>query len=225
MGVLPAATWLGRSRVENMSAQPCAYERGCDRPIPAPFPDMLDIPDISLRLYTHHHEWNLDDAEVLKDLMTTDDFNYQPVVTLRLYLSRNPTYFVLNTVVPCVIVTLLSILVFALPTESGEKVSLSVTVLLSYTVLLLIISDVSPRNGDNVPILSKHQLANTVLVPAISDVSPLNGDSVPILSTLRLYNTVLVPSSSDLSPLNRDNVPILSKHQLANTSLSPLSQI
>ena len=50
--------------------------------------------------------------------------------------------------------TLTSLLVFVLPVESGEKVSLSVTVLLSYFVLLLVVTDVTPKHGSAQPYLS-----------------------------------------------------------------------
>lgn len=44
---------------------------------------------------------------------------------------------------------------FLLPPESGEKVSLEVTVLLSQAVFLLVISDFLPPSADNFPILGK----------------------------------------------------------------------
>ena len=50
--------------------------------------------------------------------------------------------------------TLTSLLVFMLPVESGEKVSLSVTVLLSYFVLLLVVTDVTPKHSSALPYLS-----------------------------------------------------------------------
>ena len=51
--------------------------------------------------------------------------------------------------------TLASCMVFMLPVESGEKVSLSITILLSYTVLLLVVSDVTPGTGSGQPYLCK----------------------------------------------------------------------
>ena len=46
---------------------------------------------------------------------------------------------------------------FLLPPESGEKVSLEVTVLLSQAVFLLVISDFLPPSAQNFPILGKHK--------------------------------------------------------------------
>ena len=52
-----------------------------------------------------------------------------------------------------IILSLSSLLVFLMPVESGEKVSLSITIMLSYSVLLLVISDVTPRSGSGQPYL------------------------------------------------------------------------
>ena len=42
-----------------------------------------------------------------------------------------------------------------LPVESGEKVSLEITVLLSLAVFMLVVSESMPPSGDNFPILGK----------------------------------------------------------------------
>ena len=44
---------------------------------------------------------------------------------------------------------------FLLPPESGEKVNLGVTVLLSICVFLLMVSEKIPETSDNIPVLSE----------------------------------------------------------------------
>ena len=51
---------------------------------------------------------------------------------------------------------------FLLPSESGEKVSLSITVLLGYSVVLLMVADVTPRSGLDIPYLSKNITKNVI---------------------------------------------------------------
>ena len=43
-------------------------------------------------------------------------------IEFSLYLKRIPTYFIWNVIVPSILMTLTSLLVFALPCEAGEKV-------------------------------------------------------------------------------------------------------
>ncbi|XP_005093258.2 neuronal acetylcholine receptor subunit beta-4 [Aplysia californica] len=69
-------------------------------------------------------------------------------------LMRKRTFYVLNTIVPVVMLSLLNVLVFLLPASSGEKMALAVTVLLSFTVYLSIISEVMPKTSESISILA-----------------------------------------------------------------------
>jgi hypothetical protein len=68
-----------------------------------------------------------------------------PLVYFTVVLKRDPTFFLANMVLPCILITSMCLLLFCLPVQSGEKVSLGITVLLSFTVLLLMMSDITPR--------------------------------------------------------------------------------
>ena len=74
-------------------------------------------------------------------------------VTFRIKLQRKRTFYVLNTIIPVVMLSLLNVLVFLLPASSGEKMALAVTVLLSFTVYLSIISEVMPKTSESISIL------------------------------------------------------------------------
>lgn len=65
-------------------------------------------------------------------------------VTFYLKLERKPMFYVVHLLLPTVIVTIMAGLGFLLPAESGEKVSLETTVLLSLTVFQLVIADSLP---------------------------------------------------------------------------------
>lgn len=64
--------------------------------------------------------------------------------------------YVLNTIIPVVMLSLLNVLVFLLPASSGEKMALAVTVLLSFTVYLSIISEVMPKTSESISILGEY---------------------------------------------------------------------
>ena len=70
-------------------------------------------------------------------------------------LQRKPLYYIINLVAPCLLLTLSGMLVFLLPPDSGERVSLSVTMLLSLTVFLLIIAESMPVQSDVIPLIGK----------------------------------------------------------------------
>ena len=72
-----------------------------------------------------------------------------------IYMRRKPLYYVMNIMLPCLMLSLLDLLVFCLPPESGEKVSLGITVLLSFSVFLLVIADNVPQTSETAPLLGK----------------------------------------------------------------------
>ncbi|ESO92426.1 hypothetical protein LOTGIDRAFT_121020 [Lottia gigantea] len=96
--------------------------------------------------------FNFTDPEWI--LVKTDYVFVDYVVAFRFYLTRRYIFYVINIIVPLVILSLLTNLVFILPTESGEKVSLSISILLSYIVLMNLISTLLPTNSDQICLLS-----------------------------------------------------------------------
>ncbi len=56
-------------------------------------------------------------------------------------------------ILPSVLITIVGFLGFVIPPDSGEKVSMGVTTLLSMTVFLQVVADSMPPNSDNVPLI------------------------------------------------------------------------
>ena len=80
-----------------------------------------------------------------------------PDLTYTLVIRRKPMFVLYNLVFPCVLLTGIGILVFYLPPESGEKVSLGVTVLLSMSVFQLLIAENMPPTSEVVPLIGKYR--------------------------------------------------------------------
>lgn len=85
-------------------------------------------------------------------------------VTCTLKLRRRTTYFFVNLIVPCFLITLLSLLSFFLPSEAGERITLVITTLLALTVFMLIVADILPQTSEVVPIISVYFLSILVEV-------------------------------------------------------------
>ena len=77
------------------------------------------------------------------------------VVKLVITMDRKPTFYVMYLLVPSILMAFVSVLVFLLPPDCGERVGLSVTMLLSYSVFLLMVSEFTPRGGDSVAVFRK----------------------------------------------------------------------
>ncbi|KAK3532820.1 hypothetical protein QTP86_032105 [Hemibagrus guttatus] len=76
-----------------------------------------------------------------------------PDVTYTVTMRRRTLYYGLNLLIPCVLISGLALLVFLLPADSGEKISLGITVLLSLTVFMLLVAEIMPATSDSVPLI------------------------------------------------------------------------
>ena len=72
-------------------------------------------------------------------------------VTVVLRIQRRALYFYFNLVLPCGIISAMALVVFTLPVECGEKMGLSVTIVLSLTVFMMVVAETVPRTSDAVP--------------------------------------------------------------------------
>ncbi|KAI8479380.1 Neuronal acetylcholine receptor subunit alpha-7 [Branchiostoma belcheri] len=76
-----------------------------------------------------------------------------PDITFTVHIRRRTLFYGTNLLVPCVLISTLTLLVFTMPPESGEKLSLGITILLSLTVFLLLVAEAMPPTSDVVPLI------------------------------------------------------------------------
>ncbi|XP_028404613.1 neuronal acetylcholine receptor subunit beta-3-like isoform X2 [Dendronephthya gigantea] len=75
-------------------------------------------------------------------------------ITYRLKLERKPIYFIMYLIVPSVLISLLVLFSFKIPVDSGERIGLCTTALLSMSVFLLLIGEHLPESSENIPLLA-----------------------------------------------------------------------
>ncbi|KAJ7307248.1 hypothetical protein JRQ81_009244 [Phrynocephalus forsythii] len=91
-------------------------------------------------------------------------------VTFAVTMRRRTLYYALNMLVPCLLLSAMTFLVFLLPADSGEKISLGITVLLSLTVFMLLVAEVMPATSDSIPLIGQY-FATTMGMVALSVVA------------------------------------------------------
>ena len=112
---------------------------------------------IHIESYHQNGIWNLIYHEVELDSISyamRPNESY-PQLRFILHMQRKPRYYLVNILLPCFFLTSIALLVFWLPPEAGEKVSLGVTVLLSFSVFQLVIANSTPENSDSTPLLGR----------------------------------------------------------------------
>ena len=124
-------------------------------------------------------------------------------ITFNLTMRRKTLFYTVNLIIPCVGISFLTVLVFYLPSDSGEKVTLCISILLSLTVFFLLLAEIIPPTSLAVPLLGKYLLFTMVLVTLsiCVTVGVLNVHfrlSLNHLSSLTVYLTP--PSHSHSTP-------------------------
>ena len=97
----------------------------------------------SLDYFYPHSDWTLLEysTERMEDIYTNS-------FVFNLTIKRRAMYYGVMVITPTVLFALLNPLVFLLPVESGERVGLAMTILLSYAIFLTLVSSSIPASSN-----------------------------------------------------------------------------
>lgn len=113
--------------------------------------------------YIDSAEWKLVGAPAKRNVVTyfccEEPF---PDVTYTIIIRRRSLFYMMNLILPLVIITVLINVSFVLPAESGERISLTITILLAMTVFMLVVAETIPPSSDVVPLIAKFYMAGMV---------------------------------------------------------------
>ena len=161
---------------------------------------------VNTLFYYKNAEWTLTQTSVEPRIMG----NELSMTVVYLEYSRKSAFLVVNVLIPIVFLSVLNSMVFLLPQESGERVSFSITVLLSFTVFLTVIGDNIPKTSSPMPYLCSYVIVALITSGLIA---------LATILCLRLYHTSgrkPVPRwlmkcfrmSTSVSPKVLDSVPV-----------------
>lgn len=108
-------------------------------------------------------EWEILSATGAKGTRRDGMYSY-PFLTYSFILKRLPLFYTLFLIIPCLGLSFLTVLVFYLPSDEGEKLSLSTSVLVSLTVFLLVIEEIIPSSSKVIPLIGEYLLFIMIFV-------------------------------------------------------------
>ena len=127
----------------------------------------LERETADLDRYTPSGEWKLISLKAARKTVKYTCCEYKFVtVTYTVHIQRRMLFYMNNIIIPCVILNVLTLLAFLLPHDSGERISLVITVLLGLTVYMLIFTENIPNSSVVLPIIGKFSMACFVEISA-----------------------------------------------------------
>ncbi|NWI95971.1 ACHA2 protein, partial [Pitta sordida] len=133
-----------------------------------------DKAKIDLENMDHHVDlkdyWESGEWAIIQAVGTYNSKKYDccseiyPDITFYFVIRRLPLFYTINLIIPCLLISCLTVLVFYLPSDCGEKITLCISVLLSLTVFLLLITEIIPSTSLVIPLIGEYLLFTMIFV-------------------------------------------------------------
>ena len=134
--------------------------------------------ELSLEFYKPNEQWQLIRPVTyeIEKLPVYNGLKNSYHITIGIRFRRCPEFYTIIFVLPSLVLYILSSLVFLLPVESGEKLTLSLTALLAEVVTLDVVTNALPASSQNFPVLG-YSLVVVITQMSISVIVTLGGES------------------------------------------------
>ena len=112
---------------------------------------------VDLTNFVSNGEWELITVTAVRNVVTysccPEPF---PDVRFYIHIRRRTLYYTYNVIIPCVMLSTLTLSGFWMRPDSGEKVTLGLTVLLAFSVFMLLIAENMPATSSFVPLIGMY---------------------------------------------------------------------
>ncbi|XP_046899121.1 5-hydroxytryptamine receptor 3A [Hypomesus transpacificus] len=104
-------------------------------------------------LFMNQGEWELLHVLSKYKSFSLDNSDYYAEMKFNVVIRRRPLFYTVNLLLPSIFLMVMDIVGFYLPPDSGERVSFKITLLLGYSVFLIIVSDTLPATAIGTPLI------------------------------------------------------------------------
>ena len=88
------------------------------------------------------------------DFYDADESTYTELL-YTVHIRRRSLYYAFNVIVPCVMLSSLTLLTFCLPSNSREKIGLGLTVFLTFSMFMVLIAEAVPTTSESIPLIGQ----------------------------------------------------------------------
>ncbi|XP_048398318.2 5-hydroxytryptamine receptor 3A-like [Stegostoma tigrinum] len=112
-----------------------------------------EITSKSKKIFASKGEWELLQIAASEHMIQEDWANYD-FISLEVTMKRRPTFYVVNLLIPSAFLMLTDIVSFYLPAHSFDRASFKMTLMLGYSVFLIIVKDLLPSSSSHTPLIA-----------------------------------------------------------------------
>ncbi|KAL3865515.1 hypothetical protein ACJMK2_042891 [Sinanodonta woodiana] len=121
------------------------------------------IPSLDMSDYLKSGTWDIVKCPAFIENFTNPSTNEEKaMVTFQIYLRRKTLFYTVNLLIPCVLISFVTVCVFLLPADAGEKITLCISILLALVVFLLLVSKILPPSV-TIPLIAKYLLFTFIM--------------------------------------------------------------
>ena len=84
-------------------------------------------------------------------------------IAYQIKIRRKSLFYTTILIIPTVMMAFLSMMVFYLPAEASEKITLAISILLALVVFLLLVSKILPPTSSTIPLMAKYLIMTFIL--------------------------------------------------------------
>ncbi|XP_071830776.1 neuronal acetylcholine receptor subunit alpha-7-like isoform X3 [Apostichopus japonicus] len=177
----------------------------------------------------YSNQWDLLNVTVFSGVFPVEEFvegrhiDYYTLGSVCVHLRRDPTYYITALLLPSTFLCVMSFVTFLAPPDSGERISLGVSMVLGLTVFQLLIVDTLPSSSKTPPIIGTYLTATFILaclaVPfSLANIAVAYGDRRLWILKYTLFRNILLEKLPNIfcTPTYSDRihiVPIVVKPQ------------
>ncbi|XP_069599201.1 5-hydroxytryptamine receptor 3A-like [Ranitomeya imitator] len=184
--------------------------------------------------YKKNGEWDILEVIPSHVVLTEEDDNHKfGLVLFSIVIRREPLFYAVNLILPSMLLMIMNIAGFYLPPETGERTSYKITLLLGYSVFLLIVSDNCPPTGT--PLIGSYfvmcmvllviSVMESIFIARVVHQDTLHRSVPQWVKTMVLEKmaALVCVKSKDYFAISRNNISDISEQKEDSNSTEKLS--
>ncbi|KAL8560916.1 hypothetical protein ACOMHN_035856 [Nucella lapillus] len=120
------------------------------------------LPEIDMESYQANEEWDIMNSKALEMIMNSGNMSYSEII-YEVTLQRKPLLLAMTVVLPMMVLSVVNVFVFTIPSEAGERLSYSMTSFLTFGVFMSFIVDLMPSSTESLSIMAALMSCQLVL--------------------------------------------------------------